>query len=184
MIEFSTTWFLDGFTHPLETPSHLILLVGLAVLLGQQGGAYLIRNLVVFSSTIIVGFVVNNYLSPNTNNELILLVLALLVSLLIILRLDYRASWVQFIVVIFSIISGTILGLDSSPIMIPGLAVNTFYNWLFGAAIGISITVLIIALLSFLLRNLLQGVVLRVLGSWIATSALFVLTLLLTKTTL
>ena len=184
MIEFSTTWFLDGLTHPLETPSHLILLVGLAVLLGQQGSAYLIRNVVVFSSAIIAGFVINNYFSPNTNNELILLVLALLVSLLVILRLDYRVRWVQFIVLILSIASGIILGLDSSPIMIPGLGESTFYNWLFGAFIGISVTVLIIALISFLLRNLLQGVVLRVLGSWIATSALFVLTLLLTKTTL
>ncbi|RTZ62651.1 MAG: hypothetical protein DSZ29_07985 [Aquificaceae bacterium] len=179
MIEFSTTWFFDGFTHPLETPAHLILLIGLAILLGQQGGAYLIRNIVIFSVAVIAGFVINNYASPDMNNELILLVLALLVSLLVILRLDYRASWVQFIVVLLSLISGIVLGLDSSPIMIPGLAVSTFYNWLFGTSVAITLTVSIIALISFLLRNLLQGVVLRVIGSWIATSALFVLTLLL-----
>jgi len=184
MIEFSSTWFLDGLTHPLETPSHLILLVGLAVLLGQQGNAYLIRNLLLFSASIIAGFVINNYFSLSINNELILLVLALLVSLLVILRLDYRVAWVQFVVLILGIASGTILGLDSSPIIIPGLGANTFYNWLFGAAIGISTTVLIIALVSFLLRNLLQGIVLRVIGSWIATSALFVLTLFLTNTSL
>ncbi len=184
MIEFSITWFLDGFTHPLETPAHLILLVGLAVLLGQQGGAYLLRNLVLLSSAIIAGFVINSYFSPRINNELILLILALVVSLLIILRLDYKIGWVQYTVTTLSLASGIVLGLDSSPIMIPGLGANTFYNWLFGAAIGISVAVLIIAVISFFLRNLLQGVVLRVLGSWIATSALFVLTLLLTKTTL
>ncbi len=184
MIEFSSTWFLDGFLHPLETPSHLILLIGIAVLLGQQGGVNLVRNFLLLSFSIIAGFVVNHYLSPNTNNELILLVLALLVSLLIVLRLEYKLAWVQWLVAVLAVISGLILGLDSSPIIIPGLGANTFYNWLFGAAVSIIAAVITIALISFMIRNILQGVILRVIGSWIATSALFVLTLLLTKTTL
>ncbi|MCK5918020.1 MAG: HupE/UreJ family protein [Cocleimonas sp.] len=181
MIVFSSTWFLDGFTHPLETPSHLILLVALGVLIGQQSSAYLIRNLLLFCASVFVGFIINNYLSLRWNNELILLSIALLVSLLIVLRLDYRQQGVQIMTLLLSISSGIMLGIDSSPIVIPGLGANTFYNWLFGAAIGIILAVIIIASISALLRNVLEGIILRVLGSWIATSALFVLTLLMVK---
>ncbi len=181
MIIFSSTWFLDGFTHPLETPSHLILFVGLGVLLGQQSGAYFIRNLLLFCASVIVGFVINHYLSLRWNNELILLVIALLVSLFVVLRFDYRQLWVQLITLLLCISSGIMLGIDSSPIVIPGLGANTFYNWLLGAATGIYLAVLVIAFISALLRHVFQGIILRVLGSWIATSALFVLTLLMVK---
>ncbi len=181
MITFSSTWFLDGFTHPLETPSHLILLVGLGVLIGQQSGAYFIRNLLLFCTSVIVGFVINNYLSLRYNNELILLVIALLVSLLVVLRLDYRQLWMQLITLLLCISSGIMLGIDSSPVIIPGLGANTFYNWLLGAAIGIYLAIIVIASISAALRTVFQGIILRVLGSWIATSALFVLTLLMVK---
>jgi urease accessory protein len=179
MIGFSSTWFLDGFLHPLETPSHLILLVGLGILLGQHAGAYFIRNLLLFCGAVIVGFVVNNYLSLRWNNELILLSLSLLVSLVAVVRLPPPLLGVKILVVLFSISSGIMLGIDSSPIVIPGLGADTFYNWLFGAAMGIFISAIIIASISALLRNMLQGIILRVLSSWIATSALFVLTLML-----
>lgn len=179
MIGFSSTWFLDGFLHPLETPSHLILLVGVGVLFGQQAGAYFARNLLLFCGSVLLGFVMNNYLSLKWNNELILLTLSLLVSLLVVVRLNSLLLWVKILILFFSISCGVMLGIDSSPIVIPGLGANTFYNWLFGAAVGIFMSTLIISSISALLRHVLQGIILRVLGSWIATSALFVLTLLM-----
>lgn len=181
MIDFSAIWFIEGFLHPLETPSHLILLVALGVLLGQQGNSHFIRNLLLFCGVVMAGFTINNYFPLRWNNELILLFLALFVSLLTILRLNDRLLWVQFIIPLISISCGLILGLDSSPIVIPGLGADTFYNWLFGAAIGMYSAIILIALISLLLRDLFQGIILRVLGSWIATSALFVLTLLMVK---
>jgi urease accessory protein len=179
MIAFSSTWFIEGFLHPLETPSHLILLIGLGVLLGQQAGAHFIRHLSLFCIAVVAGFILNNYASLHWNNQFVLLLLALLVSLLVVLRLDCRSLWMQIILPSFAIGCGMMLGIDSSPIVIPGLGADTFYNWLFGAAIGLFITVIVIAVISLLLRHLLQGIILRVLGSWIATSALFVLTLLM-----
>ncbi len=184
MIGFSFTWFLEGFLHPLETPAHLILLVALGVLLGQQASAHLLRNLLLFCVAVIVGFIINNTFSLQWNNELILLILALFISLFTTLRLDCRLSWVQWMISLFSIASGVMLGLDSSPVIIPGLGADTFYNWLFGASVGIYITVVIFAIISALLRNLFQGIILRVLASWIATSALFVLTLLMVNVSL
>jgi urease accessory protein len=181
MINFSSTWFVEGFLHPLETPSHLILLVALGVLLGQQASAHFIRNLLLFCGAVMAGFTLNNYFSLRWNNELILLLLALSVSLLAILRLDCRLLWVLFIIPFVGISCGLMLGLDSSPIVIPGLGADTFYNWLLGAAIGIYSAVMLTAVISLLLRDLFQGIILRVLASWIATSALFVLTLLMVK---
>jgi len=179
MTGFSSTWFLEGFLHPLETPSHLILLVALGVLLGQQASAHFFRNLLLFSVAVIVGFIINNTFSLRWNNELILLFLALFISLLTTLRLDYRLWWVQATTPLLGISCGLILGLDSSPVVIPGLGADTFYNWLLGASIGIYASIIIIAVISLLLRHLFQGIILRVLSSWIATSALFVLTLLM-----
>jgi urease accessory protein len=179
MIGFSSTWFLEGFLYPLETPSHLILLIGLGVLFGQQVSTHFIRNLLFFCGSVLIGFVINNGLSLRWNNELILLTLSLLVSLLVVVRLNASLLWVKILVLFFSISCGIMLGIDSSPIVIPGLGANTFYNWLFGAAVGIFISTFIIASISALLRNVFQGIILRVLGSWIATSALFVLTLLI-----
>ncbi|MCK5813341.1 MAG: hypothetical protein KAH03_03745 [Cocleimonas sp.] len=181
MLEFSLTWFLEGFLHPLETPSHLILLVALGVLLGQHASAHFIRNILLFCVAVITGFTINNYFPLRWNNELILLFLALFVSLLTILRLNYRLLWVQFMIPLLSIACGFMLGLDSSPIVIPGLGADTFYNWLLGATIGIYSAVILIAVISLLLRDLFQGIILRVLGSWISTSSLFVLTLLMVK---
>ncbi len=181
MISFSTTWFLEGFLHPLETPSHLILLVALGVLFGQQAGRYFIPKLLLFFASVIMGFLINNYFSLSWNNELILLLLALLVSLLVILRLDRHLLWMQWAVSLLSVGGGFMLGLDSSPVIIPGLGADTFYNWLLGAAIGIYSAVIVIAFINLLLRDFFRGIILRVLGSWIATSALFVLTLLIAK---
>ncbi|HFD31284.1 MAG TPA: hypothetical protein ENJ28_01030 [Gammaproteobacteria bacterium] len=184
MLEFSFTWFLEGFLHPLETPSHLILLVALGVLLGQQASAHLMRNLLLFCVAVIAGFIINHSFSIQWNNELILLILALFISLFTVLRLDHRLSWVQWMLPLLSIGCGLMLGLDSSPVIIPGLGADTFYNWLLGASIGIYATVMILTIISALLRNLFQGIILRVLASWIATSALFVLTLLMVNVSL
>jgi urease accessory protein len=181
MIEFSSIWFLEGFQHPLETPSHLILLVALGVLLGQQAGSYLIRNLLLFCGAVIIGFVTNNYLPLRWDNELILLLLSLLVSLLVVVRLNSQLPPVQILVSLLAMGCGMMLGIDSSPVVIPGLGADTFYNWLLGAATGLFITTLMMALMSALLRHVVHGIILRVLGSWIATSALFVLTLLIAK---
>ena len=184
MIGFSFAWFLEGFLHPLETPSHLILLVALGVLLGQQASAHLMRNIFLFCITVIAGFIINHTFSPQWNNELILLLLALFISLFTVLRLHYRLSWVQWTISLLSIGCGLMLGLDSSPIVIPGLGADTFYNWLLGASIGIYVAVIIMAIISLLLRDLFQGIILRVLASWIATIALFVLTLLMVNVSL
>ena len=169
---FTQTWFLQGIWHPLQTPSHLILILGLAFLLGQQKQ---LKNTLLLPFTVLAGFLLNHYSLLSWNTELILLILALICGLLLVLRLKLPTV----VTVTLLIISGIILGLDSSPIMIPGLGANSIYSWRIGAAITLILGVFLLALPAYFLNHYWNGITLRVAGSWIATSAIFVLTLML-----
>lgn len=178
---FYSTWFLEGFWHPPKTPSHLLLLLAIAVLFGQQGrlfqGKTIIKTGMVFISGLITGFVINHYYEPAWSVELILLIAALVVSLLVVLRLALP----QLLPLFFVLIAAVLLGLDSRPIVIPGFGNEVMYQWLAGVLLSMLLLLSVFTLLSHVSRNLVNGVVLRVAGSWIATSALFVLTLLFVK---
>ncbi len=157
--------------HPLQTPAHLILILGLAFLLGQQKQ---IKNLLLLPFAVLAGFVFNHYSLLSWNTELILLVTALICGLLLVLRLNLPKP----ITIILLIFCGIILGLDSSPVMIPGLGTNSIISWRLGAAITINIAIVVLSLFAYFLNHYWNGIILRVAGSWIATSAIFVLTLL------
>ena len=163
---------MQGILHPLQTPSHIILILGLAFLLGQQNQ---LKSLFTTPFVIIAGFALNHYTSLNWNTELILLILALMCGLLVVLRLKLPV----FLAIALLIFSGLILGLDSSPIMIPGLGINSILSWWLGAAITLILGIMILTIVAYFLGRYWHGIILRVAGSWIATSAIFVLTLMI-----
>ncbi len=163
---------MQGILHPLLTPAHLMLIFGLALLLGQQKQ---FKSIVLLPFAVLTGFIFNHYSLLSWNTELILLVLALICGLLLVLQLNLP----KFITIIFLIFCGIILGLDSSPVMIPGLGINSIISWRLGAAITINIGIVVLSLFAYFLNHYWNGIILRVAGSWIATSAIFVLTLLL-----
>ena len=169
---------MEGFWHPPQTPSQLILVIALAVLLGQQAWFPSIKKLLLFIGSLTVGFIINHFYTPEWSVELILLIIALIIGLLVTLRLKLSAM----LLLPLLIISGSILGLDSRPIMIPGFGNSIMINWLLGATASMSAIFMLLNVVSYVLRNLINGVVLRVIGSWIATSALFVLVLMTVKT--
>jgi hypothetical protein len=163
---------MQGIFHPLQTPAHIILIIGLAFFIGQQSH---LKILLLALFAIIAGFALNHFNLLNWNTELILLSLALICGLLLVLRLNLPTV----ISLVLLIISSVILGLDSSPIMIPGLSTNSIYSWRLGAGITLTVGVVLLSLLAYLLNRFWNGIILRVAGSWIATSAIFVLTLML-----
>ena len=166
------TWFMQGIFHPLQTPSHIILILGLAFFLGQQNK---LKILYLTPLAVITGFGLNHFNLLGWNTELILLILALICGLLLVLRLNLPTM----ISIALLIASGIILGLDSSPIMIPGLGANSIYSWRLGAAITLVLGIAALSLPAYFLNRYWNGITLRVAGSWIATSAIFVLTLML-----
>ena len=149
-----------------------MLLLGLALLLGQQKQ---LKSLLFLPFAVLAGFLLNHYSLINWNTELILLALALICGLLLVLRLSLPA----FIAIVLLIMCGIVLGLDSSPVMIPGLGINSIISWRLGAALSINIAIVVLSLFAYFLNQYWKGIILRVAGSWIATSAIFVLTLML-----
>lgn len=170
-LSFIQTWFTQGLFHPLQTPSHILLMISLGFLIGQNGG--LIKPISALIISVVAGFILNNYISLRWDFELILLASALIISLFVVLKLKQ----IKPFVLVFTVASGVLLGFDSSPIVIPGLGSNSIYNWLLGAAISMVGVISIASIVALFLRDAWNGIVLRVIGSWIATSALFTLTL-------
>ena len=169
---------MQGIFHPLQTPSHIIVILGLAFLLGQQSTQkHLLKSILLVPFAILIGFALNHYALLDWNTELILLSLALICGLLLVLRLKLPI----FIALVLLVSCSIILGLDSSPIMIPGLGSNSVYSWRIGAAITLLLGIVLPTLLAYFLNHYWNGIILRVAGSWIATSAIFVLTLILAR---
>ena len=172
---FIQTWFTQGALHPLLTASHVILLVSLAVLIGQQG--LKLWQLALAVLTIVAGFFINQTINIGVINifniELILSTFALMISLLVIFKLRLPALLVALSVFI-SILA---IAYDSEPVVIPGVGSNSINNWLLGAFISTLGFVTLVALIASFLKRFWNGIILRVMGSWIATSTIFIITL-------
>jgi hypothetical protein len=172
---FIQTWFTQGALHPLLTASHIILLLSIAVLIGQQG--LKLWQLILSAFAMIAGFFINQTVTlgiiESFNIELILSAFALTISLLVIFKL--RLPVILVAILIF--ISILVVAYDSEPIVIPGVGDNSINNWLVGAFISILGFVTSIALLASFFKRFWSGIILRVLGSWIATSTIFIITL-------
>ena len=177
LLSFIQTWFIQGLLHPLLAPSHIILLVSLGIIIGQQ--SIKLIYFVMLAISVSIGMILKQYLVISLNIELILLVLALIVSLLILAKLRLP----RFLVLLLIIMSGVVLAYDTDPIVIPGVGENSINNWLLGALISMLSVVTLLSLIAIFIRRFWEGIILRIIGSWIATSAIFILTLSLTTLT-
>ncbi len=170
---------MQGVFHPLQTPSHILLILSLGLLIGQQLGEkrILLSSMMLFGFSVLAGLVLNRTIRLGFDIELILLGLGLFVSLLVIIKLPLPSLLIVFL----AVISGIGLGLNSSPIIIPGLGSTSVYNWQIGAACSFIMGILLISLIACFISNYWQGIILRVLASWIATSTIFVLVFILVQ---
>lgn len=129
---------------------------------------------------VFIGFLSNHYSLFDWNTELILLVAALICGLLLVLKI--RVPILLSLALL--VCSGFILGLDSSPIKIPGLGLNSVNSWRLGATVTMSLGLFLVTSFAYLVNPFWKGIILRIAGSWIATSAIFVLTLIIAKVSL
>ncbi len=170
-------FFIQGFQHPFLTPSHIIILVGIGILIGQQAGAQGLKQsfsaiaLFVLSATI--GAWMHRFYPITLNIEQTLLIIAAMSGILIAVRLQL-AIFISLLLVIFC---GVLIGQDSAPVVIPGIKMIKVYTSLAGSVISASLFLGVIAIVATLLRKLLQGIPLRILGAWIFASAIMVLAL-------
>ena len=170
----STNFFMQGLNHPMMIPGHLIVVFALGLLLGQQGWS---QTRVVLPTFIVVfcgALLMTRIQSVSLNTEMALLPLAGLMGILLTLKRQLPL----ILPLTIAVIAAAVIGMDSSVPQIPGLQARKIYAHLSGSAVSISALFMVVTLIALALRNVLQGVVLRILGAWCTAGALLVLALL------
>jgi urease accessory protein len=162
--------FVGGLLHPLTVPAHLVALIALALLIGQQGKGRLLVPSTAFAAGLALGLAAIMLAARQTSAVDVLLVSAALAGVLVALapRLPVLAC------ALLAAIAGIALGLDSPPQAI-SLAVARLT--LIGTGLGACLALAIIAVGTSYLAREWQRIGVRVLGSWIAASAILVLAL-------
>lgn len=166
--------FLNGALHPLLIPAHVMILLGLGLLVGRQGSDSIGKTLPVFMLVAIPGVVLSLWFAGGDTVSLILLGLAALLGLLV------AAGWPlpPWGMAALAVVAAVLVGIDSGQESFSG---RDHYTALGGAVVGASLLLIYAAGFTEYLRKLWQGIPLRVMGSWLAASALMVLALNLDK---
>jgi urease accessory protein len=157
--------FAEGFLNPLLTPAHVLTLLALALCVGQQkkrGAA-----LLVFALALAVGFLAIVLAVETTPARVVLLAEAAVLGAMI------AAAWApKPLVWLLAATAGTALALDSPP---QAVTIGEAYAALSGTAIGACAMLAVVATLASHANADWQRLGLRILGSWIAASAMLVL---------
>lgn len=173
-------FFWQGLVHPWVMPSHLMLLIALGLLAGQQGAGYIKAVVPAFLLAAFCGVGLTLLLTLRLEFDVWLLVMALVSGTLLVLRLGLSV----WLLLVLAVVAAVVVGLDSAAPRIPGLRGMKVHALLAGTALSASLAVIISSLAGLALRNVLEGIPVRVLGAWITAGALLVLTLKLTGTAL
>ena len=161
--------FFGGVLHPLTTPAHVLLLLGLGIYLGQQVPLKLKASLFVFVTVSALALGLTTTGLVKTVPPPLIISLALLAGVLVALEIP-PAAWVSRGLFVLAALA---VGLDS--------AVETGTGWvvvktLLGTWTGL---IIIVADLAFYSSKFTkwqwQRVGLRVAGSWITAASLMIL---------
>jgi urease accessory protein len=158
-----------GLLHPYTEPVHIITLLGLGFLLTQQAKTVPPSGWILFCIAALIGLITSQIeltlaLSP------LLLVIAIVLGLLVAINLSLPARFCLFL----STVSGFVLGLDSAP---GSATIWTEIVAIISTTTGLGIALLIVIGWGDYFKKDWQKIAIRVIGSWIAASALLVLTL-------
>lgn len=169
--------FFNGILHPVFVPAHLLLVFALGLLIGQQGVQANLNAIWAYLLGVAMGAVVAGaglvLPGPMALLELAVLVTAMGIALLVVLAVRLPSAFLMLL----GLSGGVLLGLDSVQAELQGTARHVA---LFGSAVALYLLLLYPMALAerFSLHPWLR-VGVRIIGSWIAASALLVLALLL-----
>jgi hydrogenase/urease accessory protein HupE len=160
----------NGMLHPVLTPSHLLLLIATGLFFGQRGLKESQSSLLATIAAVVIGLVSSGF-SPGLQVEFFILVCAALVGLLV--ATSPQVSFYGYFIV--GTVAGFSLGFDSGQETLSG---REYVIALFGSGVGIyffSLYPVIFA--EFCNKKNWLRIGVRIIGSWIAASALLVLAL-------
>ena len=164
--------FLAGLMHPLSVTAHVMALLGLGLMIGQQLRRGI--TLAAFALGLIGGLAALAAAVGETRAPVVLLAGAAIAGLAVAIGYPVRA----ILAAPLALIIGTVVGLDSPPRAASIPAANAA---LVGTALAALAAVALIAATTARLRQGWPPVGVRVLGSWIAASAILVVTLRLAR---
>lgn len=172
--------FYNGLLHPLYVPAHVLLVFAFGFLLGQQGIPVHLRVIWMYVIGVVAGVLLagtGHTLFDPLMREVAVLAAAAGVALLVVVGL--RVPMLPM--VLFGLGAGVLMGLDS---LQGDLAGEARLVALFGSAVALYFLPLYPAgLAEWAQRRAWCGVVVRVMASWVAASALLVLALMLAPAT-
>ena len=157
--------FVDGFINPLTTPAHVLTLLALALLLA--GRPQRLAGVLIFALALATGFVAIVLAVETTPARTVLLAVAVALGAMV------AAAWApKSLTWLFAAIAGAALALDSPP---QAVMITEAYATLAGTAVGACAMLVVVAALAGRAHADWQRLGVRILGSWIAASAILVL---------
>jgi urease accessory protein len=165
---FGVTGFNGGLLHSVVVPSHLMALAALALLIGQQGWVRSVPVVAIVAVVVGLGAIALAYVPAAAEEAL--LALAAIAGLLVALarKLPKILGW------LLAAAMGLALALDSPP---EGISLREANLALLGTGLGAALVLAALVWLASLLRRDWQRIGARILGSWVAASAILVLAL-------
>jgi hydrogenase/urease accessory protein HupE len=162
--------FYNGMLHPVFVPAQVLLLVATGLFLGQQGVKENLGAVGVFLVATISGLVAA-WFSTGIDLEIFILSMAAMVGLLIAANPVFG----PYFCIVIGAVSGFVLGMDSSQETLTG---KIKFLSLFGSGVGIYLLMLYpMGVVNFFNTKNWQKIGVRIIGSWVAASALLVLAL-------
>jgi urease accessory protein len=166
--------FYGGLLHPLFVPTHVLAVVGTGLLMGRQAPRWRWFPPASYVAGLAVGFaaMISAY-APQSAGAVLLAAAAASGALVALAR-----PLPEILGCVLALMTGLALALDSPP---GGISVREANVILIGTFCGATILLLGVVELTIMLRREWQRIGVRILGSWIAASAIMGLTLRLTR---
>lgn len=166
-----TSPFFNGLLHPLLDPAHLICLIAIGLLLGQQHPNRNLAALLSYPVVILIGLIAGGF--PVTLKlEMAILVSATVIGLLITLSPRLPVAWCA----IAAACTGLLISFDSAQQAQAGL---DKLSAVLGVGLGlVTVPLIVMEFADYFRVKAWQRISIRILGSWIAASAFLVLTLI------
>lgn len=166
--------FWGGLLHPLFVPAHALAVLALGLLIGQQMPQWDRKAPLIYVTALAVGLGILTFGIVPRHIELALLLLALGSGGLIALgRVLPEPAGIGL-----ALVTGLTIGLDSPPEV---LSIREANFMLIGTGFGATILLILVVEIGSRLTRPWQRIGARVIGSWVAASAILVLALRLTS---
>jgi urease accessory protein len=162
------TPFLAGLLHPLLVPAHVLAIAALGLLIGQQGWGRSVAMAYIVAVLLGLGAIALAYVPALAEEGL----LGATAAAGLLVALAWPLPWAIGVTLAAAI--GLLLGLGSPPEVI---SLSTANLTLLGTALGATVMLAVFSQGASRLRHGWQRVGARILGSWIAASAILVLAL-------